>query len=285
MLNHDWNMKDKTCMVTGSTSGIGFVTARELARQGARVTLVSRSAERCQAAAERIRQETGNPQVDFIAADLSSQAEIRRAAEKFHERQRRLDVLVNNAGGFFWKRMETVDGLEMTLALNHLNYFLLTDLLLETLKASAPARIVCVASDAHRGARLNFDDLQNKRRYAGFRAYAQSKLMNVLFTYELSRRLEGSGVTANALHPGFVASGFAKNNGFLFRLAMPLAQIGALSPEEGARTSIYLASSPEVEGVSGKYFTKEQAVQSDPVSYDEQAARKLWEVSLELTHL
>jgi len=285
MHNTDRNLRDKTCMVTGATGGIGFVTARELARQGAKATLVSRSPERCQAAAERICQETGNPQVDFIVADLSSLAEVRRAAQEFLNRHSRLDVLVNNTGGFFMKRSETVDGLEMTIALNHLSYFLLTNLLLETIKASTPARIVSVSSDAHRGARIDFNNLQNKRRYAGFRVYAQSKLMNVLFTYELSRRLEGSGVTANALHPGFVASGFAKNNGFLFRLAMPLAQLGALSPEEGARTSIYLASSPEVEGVSGKYFTKEQTVQSDPASYDEQTARQLWDVSLELTHL
>jgi retinol dehydrogenase 12 len=285
MPNLDGNMKDKICMVTGASSGIGFVTARELARQGAQVTLVSRSPERCQAAAEGIRQETGNPAVDFIAADLSSLGEIRRAAEEFLKRRKRLDVLVNNAGGFFMKRSETVDGLELTFALNHLNYFLLTNLLLETIKASAPARIVNVSSDAHRGARLHFDDLQNKHKYAGFRVYSQSKLMNVLFTYELSRRLEGSGVTANALHPGFVASGFAKNNGALFRLVMPLVQLSALTPEEGARTSIYLASSPEVEGVSGKYFTKQRAVQSDPASYDEQTAHQLWDVSLELTHL
>jgi NAD(P)-dependent dehydrogenase (short-subunit alcohol dehydrogenase family) len=285
MLNRDGNMRDKICVVTGASSGIGFVTARELARQGAKVTLVSRSAERCQAAAEHIRQETGNPEVDFVAADLSSLAEIRRAAEELLERHERLDVLVNNAGGFFMKRAETVDGLEQTFALNHLNYFLLTNLLLERIRASTPARIVCVSSDAHRGRRLDLDDLQNKRKYAGYRAYGQSKLMNVLFTYELSRRLEGSGVSANALHPGFVATDFAKNNGLLFRLAMPLVQLGALSPEEGARTSITLASSAEVEGVSGKYFTRERAVQSDPASYDEQTARRLWDASLELTHL
>lgn len=285
MLNGDGNMKGKTCIVTGASSGIGFETARGLARRGAKVTLLSRSAERCQAAAGRIRQETGNEAIDFIAADLSSQTEVRKAAEEYLRRQERLDVLVNNAGGFFWNRAETVDGLEMTFALNHLNYFLLTNLLLERLKASAPARIVCVSSDAHRGARLNFDDLQNKRKYAGFPAYAQSKLMNVLFTHELSRHLEGSGVTANALHPGFVASGFAKNNGLLFRLVMPLAQLGAISLEDGARTSIYLASSPEVEGVSGKYFTREKEVASDPASYDEQSARRLWDVSAELTHL
>jgi NAD(P)-dependent dehydrogenase (short-subunit alcohol dehydrogenase family) len=192
---------------------------------------------------------------------------------------------VNNAGGFFWKRHVTVDGLELTFALNHLNYFLLTNLLLETIKASAPARIINVSSDAHRGARINLDDLQNKHRFLGYRVYRQSKLMNVLFTYELARRLEGSGVTANTLHPGFVATNFAKNNGFLFRLFMPVAQLGALSPQEGARTSIYLASSPEVEGISGKYFFKEKAIPSDPASYDENTALQLWEASLELARL
>ena len=282
---NDRNMRGKTCLVTGATNGIGLVTARGLARMGAAVTVVSRSAERCQATAEQIRQETGNPEVDFIAADLSSRAELQRATQEFRERQGRLDVLVNNAGGFFMRRSESVDGLEMNLALNHLNYFLLTNLLLETIKASAPARIINVSSDAHRGGHIDFDDLQSKRRYAGFRAYSQSKLMNVLFTYELSRRLEGSGVTANALHPGFVATGFAKNNGFLFRLFMPLAQLGALSPEDGARTSIYLASAAEVDGVSGKYFTRGQAVPSSPESYDEQSALRLWETSLELARL
>jgi NAD(P)-dependent dehydrogenase (short-subunit alcohol dehydrogenase family) len=279
------SMNGKRCVVTGSTGGIGLVTARELARQGARLTLISRNPERCQAAVDNIREETGNQDIEFIAADLSSQAEVRRAAQEFLDRHEQLDVLVNNAGGFFWRRAETVDGLEMTMALNHLNYFLLTNLLLETIKASGPARIVNVSSDAHRGAKVNFDDIQGQRRYAGFRAYAQSKLMNVLFTYELARRLEGSGVTANALHPGFVASGFGKNNGLLFRILMPIAQLGALSPEDGARTSTYLASSPNVEGVSGKYFTKERAVRSDPASYDEQTALRLWELSLELTHL
>jgi NAD(P)-dependent dehydrogenase (short-subunit alcohol dehydrogenase family) len=276
-------MTGKTCVVTGASSGIGFETALELARRGARVTLVSRSAERCEAAAARIRQETGNAEVGYIAADLSLLTEVRRAAEEILRLEERLDVLVNNAGGFFWKRMETAEGLEMTFALNHLNYFLMTNLLLERLEASAPSRIVCVSSDAHSGGRLNFDDLQNKRKYAGFSAYAQSKLMNVLFTYELSRRLARGGVTANVMHPGFVASGFGKNNGLLFRLAMPLAQLGAISPQEGARTSITLASSPELEGVSGKYFTKEKEVQSAPASYDEGNARRLWDVSAEMT--
>lgn len=278
-------MQGKSCLVTGATGGIGLVTARELARQGARVVLVGRSRERCLAAVEGIRQQTGNTGVDFIVADLSSLEQIRRAASEFAARHDRLDVLVNNVGAFFWKRQESVDGIEMTFALNHLSYFLLTNLLLDMLRASAPARVVNVSSDAHRGAQMNFDDLQNRRRYAGFRVYAQSKLANVLFTYELARRLEGSSVTANALHPGFVATNFAQNNGFLFRLFMPLAQLSAISPEEGARTSIYLASSPEVEGVTGKYFVRQQAVQSSPASYDEQSARRLWDVSLELTGL
>jgi len=278
-------MQGKTCLVTGATGGIGLVTALELARQGARVVLVGRSRERCLEVVEGIRQQTGNTSVDFIVADLSSLEQIRRTAGEFTARHNRLDVLVNNVGAFFWKRQESVDGIEMTLALNHLSYFLLTNLLLDVLKASAPARVVNVSSDAHRGVQMNFDDLQSKRRYTGFRVYAQSKLANVLFTYELARRLEGSGVTANALHPGFVATNFAKNNGFLFRLFMPLAQLSAISPEEGARTSIYLASSPEVEGVTGKYFVRERAVPSSPESYDEQNSRRLWDVSLELTGL
>ncbi len=278
-------MLAKNCLITGATSGIGLVTATELARQGAGVVLIGRNPQRCQVAVDDIRRQTGNDQVDYIVADLSSLEQIRRAASEFVARYPRLDVLVNNAGAFFWKRQESVDGIEMTLALNHLSYFLLTNLLLDVIKASAPARIINVSSDAHRGGSINFDDLQSRRRYAGFRVYAQSKLANVLFTYELARRLKGSDVTCNALHPGFVATNFAKNNGFLFRLFMPLAQLGALSPEEGARTSIYLASSPEVEGVSGKYFVREQAVPSAPLSYDEQIARRLWDVSLELTQM
>jgi len=194
-------------------------------------------------------------------------------------------VLVNNAGAFFLRRQESADGVEMTFALNHLNYFLLTYLLLDRLKASAPARIVNVASDSHRGALINFNDLQGKRGYNGFQAYGQSKLANVLFTYELARRLEGAQVTANALHPGFVATNIGKNNGLLARLVMPIAQLNAIRPEEGARTGVYLASSPDVEGVSGTYFTREKPVQSDPASYDLQAARQLWEISAEMTGL
>jgi retinol dehydrogenase-12 len=276
------SMKGKTCIVTGATHGIGLVTARELARMGAAVVIVSRDPGLCEATTARIRQETGSPSVEYMAADLSSQAEIRRLAQTFLARQRRLDVLVNNAGAFFLRRQLSVDGIEMTFALDHLNYFLLTHLLLDLLKASAPARIVNVASDSHRGARIDFEDLQGERKYSGFKAYGQAKLGNVLFTYELARRLEGSGVTINALHPGFVATNIGRNNGPLARLAMPLAQLKAITPEEGARTSLYLATSPEVEGVSGKYYTREQAVPSDPTSYDLEAAQRLWKVSSEM---
>jgi NAD(P)-dependent dehydrogenase (short-subunit alcohol dehydrogenase family) len=279
------SLKEKICLVTGATSGIGLETARELARQGATTVIVSRNPERCAAAALSIRQETGNPGVDFIAADLSSQAQIRELANTFLGRYTQLHVLVNNAGGFFLRRQKNIDGFEMTWALNHLSYFLLTNLLLETIQASAPARIVNVSSGAHLGGHINFDDLQGKRWSFGWTAYSQSKLANVLFTKELARRLEGSKVTANAVHPGFVATNFAKNNGMLVRLFMPLAQIGALSPEEGAITSIYLASSPDVEGVSGKYFYKEQPAPSSPESDDLDVARRLWEISAEMTRL
>jgi NAD(P)-dependent dehydrogenase (short-subunit alcohol dehydrogenase family) len=178
-----------------------------------------------------------------------------------------------------------VDGLEMTFALNHLSYFLLTNMLLDILKASAPARIVNVSSGANFGGRIQFDDLQLKKGYSGFRAYSQSKLMNVLFTYELARRLEGSDVTANALHPGFVATNFGRSNGGLFNWIFRLVMVGALTPEKGAETSIYLASSPEVEGISGKYFDNKKAVHSASASYDQDTARRLWEISLALTGL
>jgi len=279
----DLQMKGKTVLVTGATNGIGLVTARELARMGAQVTIVSRNVEKCAAVAEFIKTGTGNP-VEFIAEDLSTLAGIMQAAADFKQHHTRLHVLVNNAGGFFNKRIVTPDGFEMTFALNHLNYFLLTNLLLDLLTASAPARIVNVASGIHMGAKLDFDNLQSEKRYAGFRAYGQSKLANVLFTYELSRRLGGTGVTANTLHPGYVDTGFSLNNGFIFRVFARLsARLFGRKPEEGAQTSIYLASSPEVKGVTGKYFADCKAVQSSPESYDEVAAEKLWQVSLELT--
>jgi NAD(P)-dependent dehydrogenase (short-subunit alcohol dehydrogenase family) len=281
----DSSMIGKTVLVTGATNGIGLVTARELASMGAQVNIVSRNAEKCKAVAESITVATGNP-VEFITADLSTLAGITEAAVAFKQRHTRLHVLVNNTGGFFVKRLITTDGFEMTFALNHLNYFLLTNLLLDVLKASAPARIINVASGIHMGAKLDFANLQSQRHYAGFRAYGQSKLANVLFTYELARRLDGTGVTANALHPGYVDTGFSLNNGFFFSLFAKLsARLFGRKPEEGALTSIYLASSSDVEGVSGKYFADCKPIQSSPESYDIATAEELWQVSLALTRL
>ena len=275
-------MKGKNVLVSGATSGIGLVTARELARMGARVTILSRNAGKCATVAEAIKTETGNP-VEFIAADLSSLAGIMQAAASFKQRHTHLHVLVNDAGALFTRRVLTTDGYEMTFALNHLNYFLLTNLLLDVLKASAPARIVNVSSGAHVGASLDFDNLQGEKHFNGLQAYGQSKLANVLFTYELARRLEGTGVTANALHPGFIATGFARNNGVFYNFGMKLIGPFIRKPDQGAQTSIYLASSPEVEGVTGKYFVDCKATDSNPLSYDKALAEKLWQVSLELT--
>jgi NAD(P)-dependent dehydrogenase (short-subunit alcohol dehydrogenase family) len=278
------SMLAKTVLVTGGTNGIGLVTARELARMGAQVTIVSRNAEKCAKVAEAIRTKTGNP-VDFIAADLSTLAGINEAAAAFKHRHTHthLQVLVNNAGALFFRKELTSDGYERTFALNHLNYFLLTILLLDLLKASAPARIVNVSSGAHLKASIDFDNLQGEESYQMMKAYGQSKLANVLFTYELARRLKGSGVTVNALHPGTVATGFARNNGLLFNLGTKVAGLFFRKPAQGAQTSIYLASSPEVEGVTGKYFFDCQAVESSPLSHDQALAERLWQVSLKLT--
>jgi NAD(P)-dependent dehydrogenase (short-subunit alcohol dehydrogenase family) len=278
-------MQGQVCMVTGATSGIGLVTAQALAHQGATVIVAARNPQRGTATVNRIKQETGNPAVECMIADLSAQAQVRQLARAFQERFARLDVLVNNAGALFARRSLSVDGIEMTFALNHLAYFLLTNLLLDTLKASAPARVVNVASRAHQGAWINFADLQGQQGYKGWRAYAQSKLADILFTYELARRLEGTGVTANALHPGFVATNFGRNNAGIIGLIIRVSQLAAISPEQGAQTVIYLATAPELEGISGKYFAKKQVVPSSEASYDRDAAQRLWQVSAEMTGL
>jgi NAD(P)-dependent dehydrogenase (short-subunit alcohol dehydrogenase family) len=225
--------------------------------------------------------------VDYLLADLSVQAQVRQLAADFKARYERLDVLVNNAGAIFLRRQVSADGIEMTLAVNHLAYFLLTNLLLEPLKASAPSRVVNVASNSHFGQHLDFDNLELKRGYNPLRAYGRSKLCNLYFTYELARRLkdEGTGVTVNAMHPGFVATNMGANNGRLVRFFLPLIHRNSLTPEQGASTAVYLASSPEVEGLTGKYFVREREVASDPVSYDESAASRLWEVSERMTQV
>jgi NAD(P)-dependent dehydrogenase (short-subunit alcohol dehydrogenase family) len=277
------SLKGKTILVTGATNGIGLVTARELARMGGQVTIVSRKADKCAAVAEKIEAQTGNP-VEVIPADLSTLAGIMQAAADFKQRHTRLHILVNNAGGMFIKRILTADGYEYTFALNHLGFFLLTNLLLEVIKSSAPSRIVNVSSDAHYRARMNFDDLQGEKRYRGLEAYGQSKLANLLFTYELARRLEGSNVTVNAVHPGFVATGFARNNGPIYNIGTRIAGLlFGRKPEKGAETPIYLAVSPEVEGVSGKFFHDCRPIRSSQLSYDRTSAEKLWQVSLEMT--
>ena len=273
-------MSGKTVVVTGATSGIGEVAALELARKGARVILVGRDRARAEATSSMIRKESGNPEVEYLLADLSSEAEVRRLAGEIKERCPRLDVLINNAGAMFSPRRESVDGIEMTWTLNHLAYFLLTDLLLDTLKASAPSRIVNVASDAHRMVRgIDFDDVEGKMSYKPFRIYGQSKLANILFTRELARRLEGSGVTANCLHPGFVATNFTTGEGWLFWAFRQAARVFAITPEEGAKTTVYLASSPEVEGVSGGYFAGSKSARPSAAAKDDEAARRLWTLS------
>jgi NAD(P)-dependent dehydrogenase (short-subunit alcohol dehydrogenase family) len=276
------SMQGKTVIVTGATNGIGLIAARELARLGAQLVLVSRNPQKCLTVAEQIKTQTGNQLVEYIAADLSTRAGVQLVAHEFKKRHTRLDVLLNNAGAIFMTRRTSADGMELTFALNHLNYFHLTILLLDVLKASGATRIINVSSDAHHGQKLDFDDLQSEKGYNGMTVYGRSKLANLLFNYELARKLEGTKVTANALHPGFVATGFGKNNGALARVVMRLLTPVARGPEEGAETSIYLASSPAVEGVSGKYFTDSKPVESDPASYDRSAAEKLWQASLEL---
>jgi retinol dehydrogenase-12 len=220
-----------------------------------------------------------------MVADLSVQAQVRQLASAVQRRFAHLDVLINNAGALFGQRQVSPEGIEMTFALNHLAYFLLTNLLLDRLQASVSGRVVNVSSEAHRGARLDFTDLQGQHRYRGWRAYAQSKLANILFTYELDRRLEGTRVATNALHPGFVATNFGRNNRSITAALWRILQLAAISPEQGAETIIYLASSPDVKDISGKYFVKKNAVRSSEASYDRAAAERLWELSAEITGL
>lgn len=277
-------MNGRVCLVTGATNGIGKVTAQALAHMGATVVIVGRNATRTTQLVNEIRAASGNQHVDSLLADLSSQQEIRRLASEFKSKYSHLHVLLNNAGAVFMQHQLSVDGIEMTFALNHLAYFLLTNLLLDTLKASAPARIINVSSGAHTTGRIEFDNLQGERGYSP-RVYENSKLANILFTTELARRLEGSGVTVNALHPGFTATGFAKNNGRVMATVVSLfAPLVARSPAKGAQTSIHLASSPRVEGITGKYFFDSHVTPAAPHATDIVVARKLWDVSAEMVH-
>ena len=277
-------MTGRTVLVTGGTGGIGRATAAGLVGLGARVGIVGRDAARGEAAAAPLRDSGG--QVDVFTADLSAQREVRRLAAEVLDTYPRLDVLVNNAGGYWATRHPTEDGLERTFAVNHLAPFLLTNLLLDRLRASAPARVVTVSSGAQAMGRIDVEDLQGERDYSGQRAYNQSKLANVLFTYELARRLQGSGVTANAVHPGVVRTNFGREDakGWM-RVLLPVVRPFLKSPEQGAATSVYLASSPEVDGVTGRYFVNRRARDSSPASRDVALAARLWEVSAQLVGL
>jgi len=275
-------MKGKTCVVTGTTSGIGKETAVALAAAGARVAIVCRTRDKGEPALAEIRQRSGGA-VDLFVADFASQRAVRALAVRLAAALPRVDVLVNNAGLIMDERVLTEDGLETTFAVNHIGYFLLARLLQPKLCASAPARIVNVASRAHRSGTIRFDDLMGARGFDGWKAYTQSKLANVVFTYELARRLAGTGVTVNSLHPGVVASGFGNAGPTLIRLGVRIGRPFMKTPARGAETSIYLASAPEVQGVSGKYFVNRREARSSHESYDPAIAARLWTVSEELT--
>lgn len=277
-------------MVTGATSSIGEVTARELARLGANVIVVGRNLEKSAATVNMIKQQTCNPNVEFMLADLSSQKEIHQLAQQFKSRYQRLHVLINNAGAVFTSRQESVDGIEMTFAVNHISSFLLTNLLLDILKASAPSRIINVsAHQHHKEAKIDFDDLQNRKKYKFWKVYMQTKLYTLLFTYELAQRLKGTNITVNALHPGVLSSNLGMNNTgiirFILRLIKPLFNVILTSPEKGAQTMIYLSTSPEVENITGEFFIEKKAVKSYKAFYDKDTANRLWQVSAELIGL
>lgn len=279
------NMQGKVCLITGATSGIGLESARALAAQGATVVLSGRDPGRGDAALAEVRRTVPEAKLDLMLADLTSLTSVRKLAGDFKAKYSRLDVLLNNAGLIIDRRKVTADGFEATFATNHLSHFLLTHLLLDLLTSSGASRVVNVASDAHRVGSLDFlDDLQAERgSYSGMKVYGNSKLANILFTRGLQRRLEGTKITTNSLHPGVVRTGFGLNSEGIFKHLVKLAAPFMLSAEGGARTSVYLASSPEVEGVSGKYFAKSRVAKESKAARDAAAAERLWQKSAEMT--
>jgi len=274
----------KKVIVTGATDGIGLITARRLAEQGAAVDLIARNASKGAAVVEQLKRQTNNPDIRFFKADLSRFDDVRAVADEIKAHAPKLDVLVNNAGAMFMDRQISVDGYEMTFALNHLSVFLLTQLLMDNLLAADQARIVTVASVAHRGSDLDFDDLDSQKgAHSGWRSYQRSKLANILFTHSLAKRLEGTGVTANCLHPGFVASRFGENNSTALRLIFKAGKIFAISPEKGAETSVFLASSEQVDGETGGYYIRKKRSSPSRQASNEETARQLWDRSVEMT--
>ncbi|MYC34976.1 MAG: SDR family oxidoreductase [Chloroflexi bacterium] len=277
-------MQGKICLITGGSDGIGYAVSRQLARMGARVVIVGRNFAKTEAAMQQIIADTDNPAVEHLLADLSSQREVRRVAAEAMELLPHLDVLLNNAGAIFLSDNRSIEGIEMTFALNHLNYFLLTNLLLEHLRKAPRARIINVASCAHESpGKFRLEDLPDPSDSGGYPAYKRSKLCNILFTYELARRLEGESITVNALHPGLVRTNIARNNGLLGRVVNFFIGVRGIAPEKGAETPVYLAISPEVESVTGKYFVDCRPVPSSSISYDTELAARLWDMSASLT--
>ena len=276
------DMNGKVCLVTGATDGIGKVSARVLAENGAKVIIVGRNPEKSATVLAELKSSSGNENIDLLIADLAVMQEVRDLAEQVISRYHRLDILLNNAGGYFAKHELTSDGLERTFALNHMSYFLLTNKLMELLKSSAPARIVNVSSGAHYGVDMDFENLNGEQEYKAWKAYQKSKLANVLFTYELLKKVPAD-ITVNCLHPGFVATNFGHNNGGFIGPVLKIAQrISAIDPEEGAKTSIFLCSAPEVKGVSGKYFYKCQPKTSSRESRNMDTGKRLWQISSDI---
>ena len=276
------DMNGKVCLVTGATDGIGKVSARVLAEKGAKVIIVGRNPEKSATVLAELKSSSGNENIDLLMADLAVMQEVRDLAEQVISHYDRLDVLLNNAGGYFAKHELTSDGLERTFALNHMSYFLLTNKLMELLKSSAPARIVNVSSGAHYGVDMDFENLNGEQEYKAWKAYQKSKLANVLFTYELLKKVPAD-ITVNCLHPGFVATNFGHNIGGFFGPVLKIAQrISAIDPEEGAKTSIFLCSAPEVKGVSGKYFYKCQPKTSSRESRNMDTGKRLWQISSDI---
>lgn len=281
----DFQMKDKVVVVTGATSGIGEVAADRLAQKGARIVFVARDHERGEAARKHFRAIAGHTDHTVHYADLTSLAEQKRVAKEIADSEPQIDVLINNAGAMFGSRQVTEDGLEKTFALNHMSYFTVTNILLDRLKATPGARIVSTASEAHKGNKLNFDDLQSEKSYSPFAVYGRSKLMNILFTRELAKRLAGTGVTANCLHPGFVGTRFGDQSGGLMAFAIKIAKNFALTPEQGAETIIYLSSSDDVAGKTGGYYEKKKLIAPSRAAQNDADARRLWDISAKLAGL
>lgn len=276
------DMTGRICLITGGNSGIGKETAVALAKLGATVVIVSRNTEKGEAAVLEIKSRSGNQNVDMLQADLSSLDSVRELADDFRRRYKKLHVLINNAGVYLPKHIVTIDGLEATFATNHLGHFLLTNLLLNPLRDNAPSRIINITSAAHHGYTIDFEDLQSEKKYSAFKAYGQSKLANILFTYQLAKKLQGTSVTVNCLHPGVVRTGFGKDVSGLFSVGVRILSPFMMSPQKAARAAVYLATAPELENVTGKHFSKGKEEKSSRESYDEYMAERLWEVSSKL---